>query len=192
MTPNRNARSRGNPPRRPWLGLALTLLATAALLSSGFVRERIAERRSRRGRLKSRLELESATDRRAGRPPRWQSRRHRRRARGQGWSAGQSIELLQQSFAFGGDGKDVTSSLSQAAVNATMSRYNQELGSCLIKHGANDVTINFQIQSTGRVSVVTSSLAGAAARCVKNIVLRVRFPARRGTKTIGRYELRLR
>ncbi len=60
-----------------------------------------------------------------------------------------------------------------------------------MKHGASNVTIRLQIRGTGRVSVVTTDLAGVAARCVKGVVLKVRFPTHKGTKTTTTYRLRI-
>jgi hypothetical protein len=72
-----------------------------------------------------------------------------------------------------------------------MRTHNSAIGRCLMKHGASNVTIRLQIQGTGRVSVVTTDLAGVAARCVKNVVMKVGFPTHKGAKTTGTYKLRI-
>jgi hypothetical protein len=137
------------------------------------------------------LQREATRELLAWRAYRWRDPRQRRRMRGGGWDRGRSIELQSQHYTFGSGGGRVTSTLSSAVVHSIMQRHNQAIGRCLIKHGAGDVTIRFQILGTGRVSVVTTDLAGVAARCVKGVVMKVRFPARKGTRTSGTYRLRM-
>jgi len=121
----------------------------------------------------------------------WRNHRQRRRARGGGWALGRSIELRSQHYTFGAGGHQTNQRLPATLIHRVLRRHNQAIGNCLMKHGASNVTIRLQIRGTGRVSVVTTDLAGVAARCVKGVVLKVRFPTHKGTKTTTTYRLRM-
>ena len=170
----------------------LTLLVAVSVLSSGFVYGGIGKRRSRAGRLEHRLALEAATERLVKRSRGWRAQRHRRRSRANGWADAGEVTLDRQHYAFGPGGQQtITARLSSSTIQSTMQRYNQQIGTCLITHGASDVTIHLDILGTGHVKVVTTDLAGAAARCVKSIVKNVRFPRSKAPRSTGNYRLKI-
>jgi len=173
-----------------WVAAGLAL-AAAAVLSSGFVHRSLQRRRTRCQRQERALDHEAVQERfaRRGRP--WRNHRYRRRARGGGWDSGRSIELQSQHYTFGAGGHQITRRLSPALIHRVLAKHNQAIGKCLLKHGASSVTIQLQIHGSGRVSGVTTDLAGVAARCVKGIVLKVRFPTHKAKKTTGTYRLRM-
>jgi hypothetical protein len=180
------------PPIRPSVIAATALLTAAAVLCAGFVHRGLQRRRSRAHRQERQLEAEAASERLDEEVARYRSFRQRRRQRGGGWDRGRFTELQSQHYTFDRGGHPVNRRLSASAIHAVLSRHDQAIGRCLIRHGAADVTIRFQILGTGRVTLVTTDLAGVAARCVQGVVQKVRFPARKGTRTPGTYRLRLR
>lgn len=161
----------------------------AAVLSSGFVHRSLRHRRSRAHKQERRLEHEAIQERFSRRTHRWRSYRQRRRQRGGGWDRGRSVELLSRHYAFGASGRQTTSRLSSTMIHRVLRHHNSAIGRCLMKHGASNVTIRLQIRGTGKVTVVTTDLAGVAARCVKGVVMKVKFPTHKGTKTTGTYKL---
>ncbi len=188
MTSNRNGGGRRN--RMRWLTPG-ALLVGAALLSSGFVHRSVHRRRGRHQHPERVLEREAAQERFAQRALQWRNLRQRRRMRGGGWARGRSIELQSRHYTFGRTGNDTTQRLSSTVIHRVLTRHNSAIARCLMKHGASNVTIKLRIRGTGRVSVVTTDLAGVAARCVKGVVQKVRFPANKGSKTTSTYRLRL-
>lgn len=173
---------------------AAVLLVGAAVLSSGFVHRSLQRRRSRHQRQSRALEHEAVQERFAQRTRTWRDLRQRRRTRGGGWDRGRSIELLSQHYTFEASGQQTIRRLSATLIHRVMRRHNSAIGRCLMKHGASSVTIGLQIVGSGRVTIVTTDLAGVAARCVKAVVMKVRFPALKGpktTKTTGTYRLKM-
>ncbi len=180
----------GRRHRMVWIAAGVLLMASA-VLSSGFVHRSLRHRRSRAKQQERALEHEAIQARFAQRARTWRNHRSRRRHRGGGWDRGRSIELLSKHYAFGASGRETTRRLSSTVIHRVLRNHNSAIGRCLMKHGASNVTIKLHIQGTGRVNVVTTDLAGVAARCVKGVVLKVRFPTHKGAKTTGTYKLKM-
>jgi serine/threonine protein kinase len=115
-------------------------------------------------------------------------RRRRRRSRG-GWSGGKWDNSQDIDF---GSGDGPSEKLSRGQIHSVMSRYNQKIGRCLIKHSLSKVTIRLQIAGSGKLNAVrTSGASGRAAACIRRAVRSARFPKFNGSRTTGSYTLRV-
>jgi hypothetical protein len=166
--------------------------AVALLLCTGFVHRGIKHRRSRSQRLKRKLKFEEAQRKARTKYGKFQSARHRRRARGKGLAGSRWDALGVSRVSFGAKDVEGGANLRPAQIRVVMKRYNEKIGRCLLKFRAGRVTIRLTILGTGRLSNVETDLAGKADRCVRAAVQSARFPSFRGTKTTGQYHLRVK
>lgn len=185
--------------RKPSSGIRTTLFAlcglagsVALLLCTGFVHRGIKHRRSRSLRMKSKLKFEAAQHKARAKSIRFQSVRHRRRARGKGLAGSRWDALGVSRVSFGAKDVEGGARLRPAQIRAVLKRYNEKIGRCLLKFRADRVTIRLTILGSGRLSTVQTNLAGKADRCVKAAVQSARFPSFSGTKTTGQYHLRVK